>query len=1043
MPATTTPGLGANARIVFTASASGTYYLDAQSLSSTGTGTFALIVNSEPVAGSIALLSSRTGGVDFAGDTDLYSITLTAGQTYVFTLDGNTLSDPFLELLSASGAVLDSDDDSGVGLSASLQFTPATSGQYYLAARASGNGGTGTYVLAAAQVPTVSIEDAVATETDSGTSTLSFEVRLSTVSNVPVTVAISTQGSSTATVGADYLGKSGTLTFAPGQTTQTFTVQVLADQKFEPSEVLHVVLSNPVGAVLGVADGYGFIADDDAPYALPDDTLTTFQWYLYPGSGINVFPLWPEFTGAGVKVAVFDQGIDPTQPDLDGNLLVSLGRSAATLGAGGAPVFSGDNHGTAVAGTIAAERNGEGVVGVAYGASLVSIYSPLSLSGLGAAIANAYTYAKAFDVLNDSWGFANGFASGSTWAFYDNFNSPQFAAAGTALAALAGQGRNGLGTVVVQSAGNSYSVGDDTNLHNFQNSQYIITVAATDYFGRSTSYSSPGASILVSAPGGGGNDPLSDIFTTDRAGAAGYNTGNYSTITGTSFSAPIVSGVVALMLQANPRLGYRDVQEILASTALLTAASSNTWEYNGATRWNGGGMHYDSLSHDLGFGLVDARAAVRLAETWQGVHTVANREQVSATRSPGKLIPDNSTTGAFDSITLAGNVQVERVEVTLKVTHPYIGDLSVLLLSPGGTTSFLVWRPQQSSLSAYGSSQDNINFTFTTVLSMGESAAGTWTLSIFDSAAASVGTIDSWTLNVIGKPASNDDTYVFTDEYAESLVVSSARGTLTDTAGIDTLNASAVSTSSVLNLNAGATSTIDGAALRTAAGTVLENATGGDGNDTLTGNGSVNSLKGMRGSDTLQGGAGNDVLDGGKGVDTAVFAGLRKDYVLSSVVQNVSMAVTDTAAARVGVDSLVGIERLVFSDAKVAVDLGGHAGQVVKILGAVFGAGAVANKAFVGIGLSYSDGGMSYADLMQLAIDARLGGRGSSTDVVNLLYTNVVGSAPDAGTLAYYKGLLDTGTYTQGALGVLAAETSINTANINLVGLAQTGVEFV
>ena len=86
---------------------------------------------------------------------------------------------------------------------------------------------------------------------------------------------------------------------------------------------------------------------------------------------------------------------------------------------------------------------------------------------------------------------------------------------------------------------------------------------------------------------------------------------------------------------------------------------------------------------------------------------------------------------------------------------------------------------------------------------------------------------------------------------------------------------------------------------------------------------------------------------------------------------------------------------------------------------------------------------MSYANLMQLAIDARLGGRSSNTDVVNLLYTNVVGSAPDSGSLAFYKGLLDDVTYTQGSLGVLAADSSINTMNINLVGLVQTGVEFV
>jgi serralysin len=85
---------------------------------------------------------------------------------------------------------------------------------------------------------------------------------------------------------------------------------------------------------------------------------------------------------------------------------------------------------------------------------------------------------------------------------------------------------------------------------------------------------------------------------------------------------------------------------------------------------------------------------------------------------------------------------------------------------------------------------------------------------------------------------------------------------------------------------------------------------------------------------------------------------------------------------------------------------------------------------------------MSYANLNQLAIDARLGGRASNAEVVKLLYKNVVGIEPDTAALTLYKGLLDNGTYTQGSLGALAADTGENSTNINLVGLALTGVEF-
>jgi len=911
-------GVGANSRIFFTPTTSGTYFLDAQEFGNNNSGTYSLIVNAAPTAGIITVGSSVVGSINFAGDTNLHSVSLTAGVTYGFALDGTTLVDPFMEILDYYGVVVNFDDDSGPGLGAYLSFTPTTSGTYFLAARESGNNATGSYNAKVWQIPTISIANSSVVEGNSGTTNLVFTLTLSVASSVDVTVTASTSGTATATYSVDYVPRFSDITFSAGQTSATFTVQVLGDSVFEPTEALHVLLSNPVGAVLGDSDADGFITDNDSPYILPADTLLQDQWYLYPTTGINVFPVWTDYTGAGVRVAVFDQGIDPSHPDLDGNLLVSLGRNASNLTAGGAPILSTDNHGTVVAGTIAAERNGEGVVGVAYGSDLISIYSPLSFSALTSqVIANACSYAANFDVLNDSWGYANGFASGTTWAFYDNFQT-SFSAAGLALANLAATGRSGLGTVVVQSAGNSFNLGDDTNLHNFQNSQYIITVAATDYLGNVTSYSSPGASVLVAAPGGGATDPLSDIITTDRVGNAGYSAADYVSISGTSFSAPIVSGIVALMLEANPNLGYRDVQEILAYSAREIDSAGNDWRYNGASNWNGGGLHYDALYHNLGFGLVDALAAVRLAETWGSVsHTAANRQQVTLSHSPALAIPDNTGSAAYDSILVNQSIDVERVEVTLNVTHPFIGDLSVLLTSPSGTTSFLLWRPQQNPLSAYGTSQDNINFTFNTVLNWGESSAGSWLLGIYDYATGDVGTFDSWTLNLIGKPASVDDTYGFTNEYSESLSTQPSRGVLNDTSGIDTINAAAVSSASVINLASGANSTIDGATLAIGASAVIENAYGGDGNDTITGNSAANVLWGMRGNDTLDGGLGTDTLDGGLGTDTAVYSGNSGNYSVLSTSSG-THAVGQNGIGADGVDYLTGIELLQFVNGTMA-----------------------------------------------------------------------------------------------------------------------------
>ena len=186
--------------------------------------------------------------------------------------------------------------------------------------------------------------------------------------------------------------------------------------------------------------------------------------------------------------------------------------------------------------------------------------------------------------------------------------------------------------------------------------------------------------------------------------------------------------------------------------------------------------------------------------------------------------------------------------------------------------------------------------------------------------------------------------------------------------------------------------------------------------------------------------AANEIGDLGAGIDTVVYGGPRSEYSVY-VFEGVAH-VNDFRFTRNGDDTLANVERLQFQDTKIALDLSGNAGTVAKILGASFGAASVGNKGFVGIGLSYLDAGMSYANLMQLAIDERLGGRANNTDVVKLLYKNVVGIDPDPSALAYYKGLLDNGTYTQGTLGVLAADTTENIGNINLVGLMLTGVEF-
>lgn len=197
-------------------------------------------------------------------------------------------------------------------------------------------------------------------------------------------------------------------------------------------------------------------------------------------------------------------------------------------------------------------------------------------------------------------------------------------------------------------------------------------------------------------------------------------------------------------------------------------------------------------------------------------------------------------------------------------------------------------------------------------------------------------------------------------------------------------------------------------------------------------------LNGGPGNDTFTAPATSMAFDGGGGLDSTVFAQARSAYTLAPSSTGYVAATTNNAARY----ELTSIERLSFSDAKLALDLDGHAGQVAKLIGAVFGAASVKLPDYVGIGLQLADGGTNYEGLAQVAIDARLGPGASNTAIVTLLYTNVVGTAPSAAELAYYVGLLDSHAYTPASLTVLAADTTLNQAQIDLAGLMQTGLLF-
>ena len=219
--------------------------------------------------------------------------------------------------------------------------------------------------------------------------------------------------------------------------------------------------------------------------------------------------------------------------------------------------------------------------------------------------------------------------------------------------------------------------------------------------------------------------------------------------------------------------------------------------------------------------------------------------------------------------------------------------------------------------------------------------------------------------------------------------------------------------------------------------TVLEKVIGSSEADIIIGYTAAETLDGGAGNDQITGGGGNDTINGGNGFDTAVFTGTAKSYKVS--IGSTSVVVTGDST-KDGVDTLTNVERLKFSDKSMAIDLSGNAGITVKVIGAVLGKSEVQSTKYVGLGLSFLDKGMSYSDLGALALSAV--GATTNDAVVSTLWRNVVGFEASAATKAPYIKMLTDGMKV-GDLVVLAAETSFNTTNINLVGLAQTGIEYL
>ena len=490
--------------------------------------------------------------------------------------------------------------------------------------------------------------------------------------------------------------------------------------------------------------------------AAPNDPLYPSQWHLKntgqaagtPGIDVNVEPVWDSGNrGNDQVIAIIDDGLQLQHPDLAPNALPLGGdfQSSFHWNFNATPqnnnpsdlTASGDEpdtHGTSCAGVAAARgNNGVGVSGAAPHAKLIGLRL-IAGDIADADAASAFTWQpNVVTVSSNSWG-------------YDDDNSVEVSGPDTlaraALEKAVKEGRGGRGTIFTVAGGNggtsNYSGNgpgvDESNYDGLANSPFTIAVGGSNDKG-AHNFAETGCNLVLTAPTGGeGNDQ--DITTTTLTGmgdipgfpdyTAGFN--------GTSSATPLVSGVIALMLQANLGLGWRDVQEILIRSSRRIDDGDASWQTNGA------GLPF-RFSNRYGAGMVNAQAAVDLSKTWSNLppQTTATRESGGAAIS----IPDASEFGATRSFDFSGtNLRVEHVQFTVDVTHPYRGDLEFILRAPSGMQSVVNRRSNDDTA--------NLQWTFLSVQHWGEQSNGTWTLTVRDRAAQDAGAFNFASLRIFG-----------------------------------------------------------------------------------------------------------------------------------------------------------------------------------------------------------------------------------------------------------------------------------------------------
>ena len=523
-----------------------------------------------------------------------------------------------------------------------------------------------------------------------------------------------------------------------------------------------------------------FIADCEAATAglnAPQisDPLYGCQWHLrnqeQGGEDINVEAVWAEgVNGEGVNVAVVDDGMYYAHEDLADNVNTTLNHNYDTGVTDSTDIYHRyEHHGTNVAGVIAARDNGVGVHGVAPRATIYG-YNYLAgdweqfqdVNRADAMARNRVVTA----VSNNSWGPTDGPEYDRANQFWklaiDSGVREGYNGKGVFYAWAGGNGgmghrENPDGTPIGGSFTNAVGRGDDSNLDELANYYAVTAVCSVNDQGARSVYSEKGANLWVCAPSRDYNGHRG-IVTTE-------NSDRYkNTFGGTSAAAPTVSGVAALLRQANPGLTWRDLKLILAASARKNDAANSGWA-EGARKY-GAASDADRyhFNREYGFGVVDAKAAVDLAIGWTNVPPMENTssESEAAVEIPPPQA-DGTPQTVTTTLTLDTDIRfTEFVEINTDFEHTSFRDMDIELVSPSGAVSkltvpFNTRHYTDTYRRADGSTFDGPyfvrldgEFRFGSARHLGEDPNGVWTLRLTDHFPVLGGTLRSWNIKVYG-----------------------------------------------------------------------------------------------------------------------------------------------------------------------------------------------------------------------------------------------------------------------------------------------------